>query len=217
MYPLLQEIQKKFSLITSMMYFDDMIFACNDETKLREGVEDIKKIIQDYGFELNEEKCVFKPQRSIDFLGFHVSKDWARLADKSANNAELMLENFLKRPTVGSYASLMGLLGFAAQLDPALKCHVSHLKRICDPYSVHTKGNRVHLKPDEMKELKKVVMICKENKFKFNPALPKHFVTKEIYVDAVHGMIGASNADKVTQRTMSLKDNQIWGAFDAVN
>ncbi len=38
----------------------------------------------------------------------------------------------------------------------------------------------------------------------------KHYKTKEVYVDAIHGKIGACSGDRTTQRTMTLRNNKNW-------
>lgn len=59
--------------VDALVYYDDMLLFSTDEDSLKKVFSLIAADIINYGFQINEKKCVSEPQSAITWLGFELS------------------------------------------------------------------------------------------------------------------------------------------------
>ena len=82
--------------IRLIIYIHDMLFMAELETLLRDHIAGTVYLLENLGFVINFPKSVLEPQRTIEFLGFHVDSTSMELKlprNKMKNRCEEASEN----------------------------------------------------------------------------------------------------------------------------
>jgi len=123
-----------------VIFLDDILLTASSVQECKEHLTLLRKLIEDLGFVINEEKSRLKPDTRIHFLGFIIDSVLMKvfLPENKIQKIVSACENMLAkpRPTVREIANVTGLLVSAFPAVSYLKLYYRSIE-ICKSEALH--------------------------------------------------------------------------------
>lgn len=124
-----------------VIFLDDILLAASSVPECKEQLAMLRKLIEDLGFVINEEKSQLNPVTRILFLGFIIDSELMKvfLPDNKIEKIRLACGNLLDipRPTVRQIANVTGLLVSAFPAVNNLKLYYRSIE-LCKSEALHS-------------------------------------------------------------------------------
>jgi len=118
--------------ITYTRYADDLVFSSDNRDSLRKIYGMIKKIIEDEGFEVNNEKTHFMtPKNHKEILGITINDSYIKAPREMKKNVRSMIHSSI---ITGDYTQNSVIRGYISYIDSIEKGYISKVKKYINKY-----------------------------------------------------------------------------------
>uniref|UniRef100_A0A2A4J4H2 Reverse transcriptase domain-containing protein n=1 Tax=Heliothis virescens TaxID=7102 RepID=A0A2A4J4H2_HELVI len=148
----------RYQNIRLVVYLDDFLIVNQNPQRLKDEVNIVLRTLKELGFQINWEKSVLTPTKSISFLGVHWNTDRNRKSlplDKATLLRKIVLKCIKTRTWSWQQAkSILGRMEFASFAIPLARLHCRKIQRTVNRMPGINPNARFKIDPEIIQELR---------------------------------------------------------------